>query len=84
MVTGNWLDLRLIPGMDRDFSLFHHVQTGSGAHASSFLMSTGDVLGGIKRPKLEADNSSTSSVNIKIHTAIYSCPQTFSRCGALN
>jgi hypothetical protein len=31
-----------IPGRARDLSLLHSVQTGSGAHPSSYLMGTGD------------------------------------------
>jgi hypothetical protein len=35
---------------ERNFSLRHRVQTGSGAHLASYLMSTGDLPAGVKRP----------------------------------
>jgi hypothetical protein len=40
----------LSPGRGRDFSLSHHVQTGSGAHPDSYALVTGT---------LSADNMAT-------------------------
>jgi hypothetical protein len=37
-----------IPNRDRDFSLLHHVQTGSGAHQTSYPVGTGDLSLGVK------------------------------------
>jgi hypothetical protein len=39
------------------FSFFHDIQTGSGAHPVSYLMSTGNFFPGVKRPGYEADCS---------------------------
>jgi hypothetical protein len=41
VVTDYGLDGRgVIPSKDKDFSLPHHIQTGSGAHLASCLMNT--------------------------------------------
>jgi hypothetical protein len=45
------------PVVVRDFSLFHYVQTDSGAHVASCPMSTGNYFPGIKRPGRKADHS---------------------------
>jgi hypothetical protein len=44
-----------------NFSLRHHVQTGSGAHPASYSMCTGALSLEVKRPGHEADHSSPSS-----------------------
>jgi hypothetical protein len=48
-----------------DFSLYHHVQTGSGAHTASYPMGTRDSSLWVKWPGHEADHSPPSSVEVK-------------------
>jgi hypothetical protein len=49
-----------------DFSLRHHIQTGSGAHPASYPMGiTGALTPGVKRPECEANHSSPSSAEVK-------------------
>jgi hypothetical protein len=38
----------MIPGKGRNFSLYHCVQTGSGAHPAYYLMGIGDFFPGGK------------------------------------
>jgi hypothetical protein len=52
-------------GNDGSFSLQHCVQTGSGAHPSSYPMGTGSSFPGIRRPGRKADHSPPSSAKIK-------------------
>jgi hypothetical protein len=40
----------------RDFSLFHNIQTGCGAHPASSPAGTEVLLLGVKRPECEADH----------------------------
>jgi hypothetical protein len=47
------------------FSLHHRVQTGSGAHPTSYPVSTRGSFLEVKRPGREADHSSTSSAALK-------------------
>jgi hypothetical protein len=47
------------------FSLHHRVQKGSGAHPSSYQMSTRDSFPGGKAAGAEADHSPPSSAEIK-------------------
>jgi hypothetical protein len=60
-----------IPGRARDFSLFHGVQTDSGAHPASYPMA---LSLGVKRPESEADHSPPSSAEVKNGTAIPPLP----------
>jgi hypothetical protein len=48
-----------------EFSLLHVVQSGSGVHPNSYLMNTGALSPGIKRPVREADHSPPASAEIK-------------------
>jgi hypothetical protein len=48
-----------------NFSLFHRVQTGSGAHPFSYPIGTGALSLGVKRPGREADNSPPSTAEVK-------------------
>jgi hypothetical protein len=49
IAKGYELDSRgSIPSKGRDFSLFHSVQTGSGAHPASYIMDTGGCFVGGK------------------------------------
>jgi hypothetical protein len=50
-----------LPAGETDFSLFHSVQTGPGAHPTSYTMSTAAVPQGVKRPEDEFHHSSSSS-----------------------
>jgi hypothetical protein len=52
----------------RDFSLFHIVQTGSGAQ--SYPMRIGALSPGVERPGREADHSHPSSAVVKNDEAI--------------
>jgi hypothetical protein len=48
-----------------NFSLFHRVQTGSGAHPAPYPMGIADPSLEVKRPWREADNSSPSVAEVK-------------------
>jgi hypothetical protein len=59
----------------QDFSLFHSVQIGFGAHAASYLMVTGDSFPWGKRPGSEADYSphlvpTSRKVELYLHSPI--------------
>jgi hypothetical protein len=49
----------------QEFSLLHVVQTGSGAHQTSYRMSTGGSSSGVKRPGREDDHSPPTSAEVK-------------------
>jgi hypothetical protein len=68
----------LIPGMLKDFSLLHSVQTGSEAHP----MSIGAFSPAVKWPGCEADHSPPSSAEIKNGGAVSSVLHTSSWRGA--
>jgi hypothetical protein len=51
-------------GKGRDFSLHHHIQTGSGPHPASHPMDTGGSFPGIKQPEHDAGNSSPSNATV--------------------
>jgi hypothetical protein len=69
IATGYGLDDRgsevRFPAGAGNFSVLHHVQTGSGAHPASFPMGTGVSFLGLKRPEREADRSPPSSADVK-------------------
>jgi hypothetical protein len=66
----------LIPRKGQDFSLLRSLQTGSGAHPTSYAMDIVRLLPlGVKRPGLEADHSPPSSVEIKNDGAIPPLPR---------
>jgi hypothetical protein len=55
-----------------NFSLPHHVQTGSGAHSACYPMGTGGgSFPGVKRPGREADHSHPSSAEVKEWVELY-------------
>jgi hypothetical protein len=56
IATGSTAGIRF-PGGTSDFSVFHNVQTGSGAHPISFPKGIGDSFPGVKWPGREADHS---------------------------
>jgi hypothetical protein len=68
MVTGYGLGDRGIVvrvAVGQAFSLFHVVQTGYGAHRTSYQMDTEDSFLGVKRPRPEADHSRSASAEVK-------------------
>jgi hypothetical protein len=48
-----------------NFSLYHRVQNGSGAHQASYPMRTRGLSLGVKRPWREADHSPPPSAEVK-------------------
>jgi hypothetical protein len=58
----------------RDFSLFHVVQTCSGADAASYQMGTRALSLGVKWPGREADYSPPSSTKVKNGGTVYPVP----------
>jgi hypothetical protein len=50
------VDDQVFPAGARDFSIFHSVQAGSGAHPASCLVDMGGFSSGVKQPELEADH----------------------------
>jgi hypothetical protein len=55
-------NFKLIKGQ---LSLLHVVQTGSGAHPTSYLMGTGSSFPGVKWPGRKADHSPPTSAEVK-------------------
>jgi hypothetical protein len=51
--------------------LYHRVQNGSGAHPASYLMGTGALSLGVKRPGREADHSPPSSAEVREWIELY-------------
>jgi hypothetical protein len=68
IATGYGLDYRMIgvrfPSEAGNFSLRHHVQTGSEAHPASYPV-------GVKRPGREVDHSPPSSAEVKECVELY-------------
>jgi hypothetical protein len=54
-----------------NFSLQHHVQTGSGAHPVSYPLSNGALSLGVKRPGREAGHSPPSTSEVKECVELY-------------
>jgi hypothetical protein len=48
-----------------NFSLYHRVQTGAGAHPASYPMGTMGSFPGVKQPGREADLSPPSGAEVK-------------------
>jgi hypothetical protein len=69
IVTGYGLDDRdsgvQILARAGNFSLLHHIQTGSGAHPASYPMVTGGFLPLVERPVREADHLPPSSAKVQ-------------------
>jgi hypothetical protein len=49
----------------QEFSIFHVVQTDTGAHPTSYQMGNGAISLGVKRPGREADYSPPISAEVK-------------------
>jgi hypothetical protein len=78
-----YLDLIIVPAGTGNFSLRHHVQTGSGAHPASYPVGTGGCFPGANRPVHEADHSPPSSAEVKECVELYlRSPNTSSWHGA--
>jgi hypothetical protein len=71
-----------IPGRGKRFFLLHSVQTGSGAHPSSYPMSTGGPFPGVKHQGCEADRSPPTSAKVSNGGAITPLPHISSWRGA--
>jgi hypothetical protein len=54
----------------KDFSVFHSIQTDSGAQGASYIMGTGTIFSRVKRQKREADHLPPSSIEVKSTGAI--------------
>jgi len=72
----------LIPsrGNDGIFSLCHHVQTGSGAHPTSYPLGSGALTPGVKQLGHEADHSSHLVPRLRMCGAIPTLPQYIMMC----
>jgi hypothetical protein len=66
LTTGYGLDDAAVgvPSLCKAFSLLHVVQTGSGAHPTSYTMGTGGFSPGLKRPGREANHSPPTSAEL--------------------
>jgi hypothetical protein len=53
------------PARERDFSLFHNVQTDCGAHPVCHPMGTGGFFPGVKRQGRETDHSPSPNAKVK-------------------
>jgi hypothetical protein len=60
------------PVGERDFSLLHRVQTGSGAHRASYPKNIGAPV--VKRPRRDAEHSPLSSAEVNYGEAMTSLP----------
>jgi hypothetical protein len=60
-----WTERLPFPAAARDFSLLYSVQSGSGAHLTSYQMGTGGSFPGIKRPGRGAHHSSPTNAGAK-------------------
>lgn len=67
----------------RDFSLFLHVQTGSGAHPSYCPINTKTLFPGKKLPELEADRSPLFRAEVKNACSFTAIPTARFRCVVL-
>jgi hypothetical protein len=71
------------PDRGWEFSLHYHVQTGSGANPTSYLMGTrGSFPGVLKWPGCEADHSPPSIAEVK-SAWIYTSTRPIYRQGAV-
>jgi hypothetical protein len=60
-----------IPVGAGNFSLHHHVKTGSETHTASYPMGTGCSFPGVKRTGREADHSPPSTAEVKECVKLY-------------
>jgi hypothetical protein len=59
------------PARTGNFPLRLHVQTGSGAHSTSYPMGTGGLSLGVMQLRREADHSPPSSADVKEYVELY-------------
>jgi hypothetical protein len=75
IAIGYGLDDRMMrvrfPAGAGNFSLQHHVQTGSGTHTASYPMGAGAVSLGVRRPGREADHSPAPGAKVKECVELY-------------
>jgi hypothetical protein len=69
VLDGQVIVVRFPSGV-RVFSLIHNIQTGPGAHPTSYTMTTEVCFPGIKEQGYEGDNSSPSSAEVYFHSPI--------------
>jgi hypothetical protein len=67
----NWSSRVQFPAGAWNFSLYHRVQNGSGAHPASHPMVTRGSFPGVKRQGREADHSPPSSAEVKEWVELY-------------
>lgn len=60
-----------VPSKLRDFSLHHHIQTGSEALITSYPLSAKDLLSEVKWPEHEADHTFSYNAKVKNEWALY-------------
>jgi hypothetical protein len=60
-IATGWTALVRFPVGAKDFSLLHSVQTGSGAHLTSYPMGTRGPFPGVKNSEREADHITSSA-----------------------
>jgi hypothetical protein len=82
VLDGRGIEVRFPAGV-RDFSLVHNIQTGSGAHPTSYAMTTEGCFPGVKQQGRESDNSSPSSAEVKNCAAILPPPSPIRVHGAV-
>jgi hypothetical protein len=70
---GEGVRVRFLVG-ERDFSLLHSFQTGSGAYPASYPVDTRALFLGVKQKGHEADHSLPSSADVRNDGAIYLLP----------
>jgi len=61
-----------------NYSLCHHVQTGTGAHPATYAVGTGGFPPGVDRPGRRADNSPDIMQRLRMRGAIPPLPNTSS------
>jgi hypothetical protein len=61
-IATGWTARIRFPVGSKDFSLLYSVQNGSGAHPTSYPMSTRGSIPGVKRPGREPDHSTSAEV----------------------
>jgi hypothetical protein len=67
-----------LPAGEKDFSLFHSVQTGSRDHPASYPMGIRGSFPGVRRPGSETDHPLPPSAEVNNGGAIPPLPDTFS------
>jgi hypothetical protein len=77
-IATGWTVGAQFPARERDYSLLHSVQTGSGVHPASYPMDTGALYPGVKPPVHEADHSLPFVAEVENGGAIPPLPHTSS------